>query len=356
MLTGVLTAGVGWPAVSRTARPPVARSRDIRLSSEALSSVAWSRDGRRLAALDFAGLLTVADVATGKQRRRWRFPGGAATVAWRPDWKRFAVRRKGRRVEVWDAAASGVVRTFPRMGEKGDVAWSPDGERLAVADTEFYENIGSSADALKIGNKHRVRIFDVATGTQVVSFRHRVVPQHPEGHDDFWFEIRWRPDGKQIATSVGNTIIQTGPIRVWDAGNGKARGHMGGGDGQIRALAWRPDGQSLAASHGNRTVQVWRPATGRPIRRFEVSDVWWGDVAWQPSGNALAAMESPDEGGIESSNVQQIGIWNARTGKLARVIREKGVFLFAIAWSPDGRRLAAARSDGAVRLYSISVH
>jgi hypothetical protein len=95
--------------------------------------LAWSRDGRRLAALS-ARALTLLD-ANGRVLRTVELPGRARQVALHPSGGRAAVvvaGAGGRRVLDVPLAGSGV----PRQLFQGDVdglAWSRDGRRLLLA-------------------------------------------------------------------------------------------------------------------------------------------------------------------------------------------------------------------------------
>jgi WD40 repeat protein len=64
-------------------------------------------------------------------------------------------------------------------------------------------------------------------------------------------------------------------------------------------------------------------------------------VAWSPDGSRLA---SAGKDGVAK-------IWEARGGRTV-VLRGHSRPLHALAWSPDGRRLATAGSDGTVRLWN----
>ena len=106
---------------------------------------AWSPDGRFLAAGgwqgDLSGFATptdrariyVFDAATGKQVREFssvRFV--PAQIAYSPDGKWLAAGDWNGVVTMWDAAAGKQVREFPgHRGQVTSLAFSADGKRLA---------------------------------------------------------------------------------------------------------------------------------------------------------------------------------------------------------------------------------
>jgi WD40 repeat protein len=64
-------------------------------------------------------------------------------------------------------------------------------------------------------------------------------------------------------------------------------------------------------------------------------------VAWSPDGRRLAS----------ASSDQTVRLWDAATGQPLATLTGHTSYVLAVAWSPDGRRLASASSDMTVRLW-----
>ena len=104
-----------------------------RVTSRAISMLAWSRDGRRLAVAGEDGTIRIMDVDERKEVVTLRGRGLTKdihyVVAWSPDGKRLAAGGPDGTI-LWDAATWKEVLTLPAPGGGGTLAWSPDGWQL----------------------------------------------------------------------------------------------------------------------------------------------------------------------------------------------------------------------------------
>ena len=117
----------------------------------------------------------------------------------------------------------------------------------------------------------------------------------------------------------------------------------------ITALAFSPDGQAVAAS-GYHELTLWKAADGALDRRLVGLAERVYDVAYSPDGRWLAAAGGdPGQSGV-------VTLWIAEPtggGKRVRDLLETTDSVFAVAFSPDGKRLAAAGADRAVRVWDV---
>lgn len=114
------------------------------------------------------------------------------------------------------------------------------------------------------------------------------------------------------------------------------------GGGKVHAFGFAKDG-SRVASVDAESVRIWRPRKAQRAR-FAPSEGNAGNVAFSPDGKLIAFGES--QGGVYLVDVEEPER-PVRLGKLASYVLD-------VAFSPDGRRLAAVSNDFVTALYRLN--
>jgi WD40 repeat protein len=172
----------------------------------------------------------------------------------------------------------------------------------------------------------QVGLYDAATGG-----RRRMFPAHaPQG--GFYMPVALSPAGDQLATRGPGDTVQ---VRA-TAGASKPRTLWGHRD-RVRSLAWGPDGKLLPSTSDDRTAKLWDVERGQELLTLQGHTSKVTCVAFSPDGELVAT------GGDDET----LRLWDVRTGRPLLVVRP-GWPPEAVAFSPDGRRLAASFKTVAV--------
>ncbi|GCE21223.1 WD40 repeat domain-containing serine/threonine-protein kinase [Dictyobacter kobayashii] len=162
-----------------------------------------------------------------------------------------------------------------------------------------------------------------------------------QDHKDAVYSAAWSPDGRSIVSASADQTV-----RIWDASTGQTHFTYQKQGSQSYQALWSPDGKYII-SGGPISVQQWLASNGQHGFTYNVAPAQPShDIALSPDGTYLAVAPYTDTG---KSSVQ---VWNTRNGNLVNTYNT--IYVYCLNWSPDSKSLAIGSADTNIRILNIT--
>lgn len=259
-------------------------------------------------------------------------------------------------VLVWNAESGQTLFRFDRAATA--LALSPKGDLLAVGDEQgsvafwtvpagkplgaFQMSASSIHHAAFTPNGKCLAVADAARSLTVWDVKKRLPLAHCRGAQQDVYALAFSGDGTLLASGG------RGPSLLWDAATGRQLLGLRSSDPDkiphqsvVTSLAFAPGGQRLAiGSQSPSRVSLWDLEANRGIQTLRGLTCQASLVCFSADGKQLAAL-TPN--GV-------IAHWDLESGRLHRSLTAPSGYAdrAALAFSPDGRRLACAAEREAI--------
>jgi WD40 repeat protein/serine/threonine protein kinase len=282
----------------------------------AVTSLAYSPDGRFVLAGDGDKEVLLHETATWNIRHRFAHAKRVNRVAWRGDGKRVATAGMDHRALLWNPADGKPCGELPHPAGVHVVAFSPNGQSVLTGCQDGFARIWNEAGAKPLELPHLPEVLTVA----------------------------WSPDGKTVLT--GGTDATA---RLWDAKTGKQLGPPLGHQVKVNAVAFSRDGKTIATGGWDQTVRLWdarllaegkeKPPLTRPLDHR----------------GTIATMEfsKDDRTLVTGGNDRKVRFWDVTTGLPAAPALPHPDWVGAVSLSPDGKFVLTGCRDKHVRLWAM---
>jgi len=319
-------------------------------------AVAFSPDGRRALTGGAFGV-RYWDLEKGAELRLLKGHGGVVhTVDFARNGRWALSGSENGRIKIWDlTGVAEPIRLHPpraaTVHEECPVALSGDGkllltggwgmnaklwnpatgrQLLTLEGAGILRSVDISADGLwaVTGNRDAVvLLWNLTTGKQVSRVLHGAEVR----------SVALSLDGKQ-ALSGG----QLGRVTLFEVPTGRVLLDIKADTGGASCVAFSPDGQ-LALIRGDKKTVLWDLRTNSRRASLEFPGIRSNPAVFFPDGRrAMVAGHG------------EVKIWDSETGKVLKTLRP-GSNVFAIALSPDGRRVFLGCLDRTIRVWDLDV-
>ena len=379
----------GFPWV-RALRPPSlhlgsAQRAVIHGHNNAVSSVSYSPDGRRIVSGSSDGTVRVWDPETCAELHVLHGDSTAVSSVWySPDGRYVFSGSLTGTVRIWDAETAAEVGVL--NGNEGlltNVSYSPDGRHIVIVIGTLDGMARPWDDETVRANDHEeetVRVWDAETGEEVYTLNDHEEELYATKLQDWWMPgvtlTRSSPDGRHIVMGVGKTVavcdLETGEarhvfqghehkvscvsyspdgrhivsgsydktVRVWDAEVDEERYDIQGHKDNVKSVSYSPDSRYIVSGSLDKTVRVWDAETGAELH-----------IIHGHRDSVVSLSYSSDGRYIVSGSVKTVRVWDAGTGAELHILRGHEDSVMSLSYSPNGPYIASGSCDKTVRVW-----
>lgn len=317
-------------------------------------ALAWSPDGRTVAAASVSGPVVLFDAARCEKRRELAGHGfGTTALSWHPRGHLLASAGQDGMVRLWNVGNGGQDRSLEGGADWIEhVAWSPDGTLLATSAGKGVRLWNPQGVLVRTWGPHRSTVADLAWKPRSLELAvgcyggvtlykgSQPAPTRILEWQGSTLALAWSPDGKYLATGE-----QDNTVHFWMVQSGNDL-QMSGYSSKVRALSWDATGRWLATG-GSDAPCIWdcsgKGPAGRAPLQMEGFDQPIQALAFQHFGRTLA---SGDAGGNLQFRQPEMG-----TEPLGGEALPAGIS--TLKWAPNDAFLAVGTEEGLVRIFTV---
>lgn len=291
-------------------------------------------------------------------------PKAVTSIAWSPDGKLLAVARFAE-VQILNAETHQPVSVIAdQPGKVTSVKFSADGRMLVVA--SGVTGLRGQATLWSISENKPVRQFAghrdilyaaaltldgklLATGSydrQIILWNAETGEQvrTMKGHNDAIYDLAFNPEGTVLASASGDQTV-----KLWQVSTGVRLDTLSQPLKEQLCVSFSPDGKAVVAGGVDNRLRVWKLMSAEVpqinpllLSRF-AHEGPLVQLAFSKDGKQLVSV----------SEDRTVKLWDATTYTQIYVYEKQPDITAALAWSPAGNQFVLGRMDGSLQFYPV---
>ncbi len=319
----------------------------------AISTVAFSPDGKWILTADADGSVSILDAESGKQvGKKIKHTGTVNSAVFSPDGKQILTAGRDSTARVWDTEGRQIGAAMKHGGAVNSAVFSPDGKWILTASDDKAARIWDAISDVQTG---RAMLHEDAVnsavfspdGTQVLTASDDssarlwdAAGDMPAGprmrHADYVNSAVFSPDGKQVLTACAD-----GSVRIWDASSSLQTGLVIQHEDEVNSAVFSPDGKEILTASDDSTARLWDAESGVQIGPEMEHEDYVNSAVFSPGGKGI----------VTAGRDSAVRIWDAVPAPGVNLpMKQEGVVISAL-FSPDSKRVLTAGLDGTARLW-----
>jgi serine/threonine-protein kinase len=152
------------------------------------------------------------------------------------------------------------------------------------------------------------------------------------------YDVAFSPDGTTLASADNDSTV-----KLWSASTGQLLQTLAKHSKPVFGVAFSPNGSRLASASLDDRLYVWDVSSGDVLLSAPTQFGLW-TVAYSKDGRFLAA----------AGDTTEVDVWNVSTQAFVATLHATGKDISRVDFSPDGHLLVAGGDDGVIHVWDAA--
>lgn len=294
--------------------------------------VAYSPDGSLIASGGANRQIHLWDARTGKPRLKSPIRTEVSRIVFALSGQHFLTAWEyGGEIRVWDVADGKRARVIQSGAKRvRAIAMLPDGKQVLAVVWHGQDPVVDDT----------LQLWDFESGKKTREFKFKTTGTE---------SVAITADGKTVIAGDGDGLIHVLEMRT-----GNELAMLAGHRGSVASVALSKDGRLLASGSSDRTIRIWDTKTWKRVRVLKGHNRAITSVAFSPNGRILASGSGTSRQPFSPGTTQRVRIWDVSSGEQTGAFFGHDTNTSALAFAPDGQRLATAHDNTTLLIWDVS--